>query len=88
MFDLIIRGGDVIDGLGGTRRRADVGIVGKRITAIDHLDAAVAHAEIDARGLCVHTWFCGCPHSSGCPSLLGYYSVTISASRRDDGDWR
>ena len=37
MFDLIIRGGDVVDGTGATRRSADVGITGDRITAIADL---------------------------------------------------
>ena len=37
MFDLLITGGDVIDGRGGPRRRADVGIVGDRIAAIGNL---------------------------------------------------
>ena len=37
MYDVIIRGGDVVDGTGTQRRRADVGIIGERITAIGDL---------------------------------------------------
>jgi len=47
-FDLIIRNGTVVDGSGAPGIRADVGIVGDRITAIDRLDAATARETIDA----------------------------------------
>jgi N-acyl-D-aspartate/D-glutamate deacylase len=48
MFDIIIRGGDVIDGTGTERRRVDVGIVGDRIAEIGDLAAAEAKRSIDA----------------------------------------
>ena len=35
MLDFIIRNGTVIDGTGGNRFPADVGIVGGRITAVE-----------------------------------------------------
>ena len=59
MFDLLIAGGDVIDGRGGPRRRADVGIVGDRITAIGNLanGGAQARATIDATGRAVTPGF-------------------------------
>ena len=59
MFDLLITGGDVIDGRGGPRRRADVGIVGDRISAIGSLvnGGAAAAATIDASGLAVTPGF-------------------------------
>ncbi len=59
MFDLLITGGDVIDGRGGPRRRADVGIVGDRISAIGNLvnGGAEAGAAIDAAGLAVTPGF-------------------------------
>ncbi len=56
-YDLIIRGGDVIDGTGAPRRRADVGIRGDRIVAIDDLADADAGAEIDAVGRVVSPGF-------------------------------
>ena len=59
MFDLLIAGGDVIDGRGGPRQRADVGIVGDRIAAIGNLvnGGADAAATIDASGLAVTPGF-------------------------------
>jgi N-acyl-D-aspartate/D-glutamate deacylase len=57
MFDVIISGGDVIDGTGGPRRRADVGIVGDRIVAIDQLGNAESATTIDAVGKVVTPGF-------------------------------
>jgi N-acyl-D-aspartate/D-glutamate deacylase len=48
-FDLVIRGGRVIDGTGAAARRADVGIVGDRIAAIGRLSES-GRQEIDAEG--------------------------------------
>ena len=59
MFDLLITGGDVIDGRGGPRHRADIGMVGDRITAIGSLanGGAQAAATIDATGRAVTPGF-------------------------------
>ena len=57
MFDLLIKGGDVVDGSGNARRRADVGIEGRRITAIGDLAAADAKRVIDATGRVVTPGF-------------------------------
>ena len=37
MYDILIRGGDVVDGTGSARRRADVAIQGDRVVAIGEL---------------------------------------------------
>jgi N-acyl-D-amino-acid deacylase len=37
-FDLIVRGGLVIDGTGLPRRRVDVGVTAGRVAALAHLD--------------------------------------------------
>ena len=59
MFDLLISGGDVIDGRGESRRRADIGINGDRIAAIGRLvnGGAEAATTIDAAGLVVTPGF-------------------------------
>ena len=50
VFDLIIRGGHVIDGTGLPRRRVDVGVKDGRIARIGRLEDAQASEEIDATG--------------------------------------
>jgi N-acyl-D-aspartate/D-glutamate deacylase len=57
MFDVIIKGGDVIDGTGAARRQADVGITGDRITTIARLGDAEARSVIDATGKAVTPGF-------------------------------
>jgi N-acyl-D-aspartate/D-glutamate deacylase len=52
-FDLIVRGGTVVDGTGLPRRRVDVGVIGDRVAKIAHLKSAHARAEIDATGCIV-----------------------------------
>ncbi len=56
-FDLLIRGGTVVDGTGADGFVADVGIVGDRIHAIGDLSAADARDAIDAAGLIVAPGF-------------------------------
>ena len=50
MFDLVIRGGEVIDGTGAMRRRLDVGVIGDRIVELGDLAGAEAKSVIDATG--------------------------------------
>src|SRR3954462_2420378 len=57
MFDVIIRGGDVVDGTGAPRRRADVGINGGGIAEIGDLSAAEGASVIDATGKVVAPGF-------------------------------
>jgi N-acyl-D-aspartate/D-glutamate deacylase len=49
-YDLIVRGGMVVDGTGLPRRRVDVGIRDGRVAMLGHLDGASATREIDATG--------------------------------------
>ncbi len=57
MFDLIIHGGEVIDGTGSARRRADVGLCDGRIIAIGELAHAEAAKKLAATGLIVAPGF-------------------------------
>ena len=50
MFDVVIRGGMVLDGTAAPAFRADVGLSGGRITAVGSLEGAHSAAEIDATG--------------------------------------
>ncbi len=56
-YDVLIRGGLVIDGSGSPGSVNDVGIVGGRIAAIDDLSNARADREIDATGRIVAPGF-------------------------------
>ncbi len=48
MFDVVVRGGTVVDGTGGRRRRADIGIVAGRIAAMGLLEPTSAREVVDA----------------------------------------
>lgn len=56
-FDTLIAGGDVIDGTGAARRRADIGIIADRVAAIGDLSRATAGLRLDANGRCVAPGF-------------------------------
>jgi N-acyl-D-amino-acid deacylase len=57
MFDVIIKGGTVIDGTRAPRLKADVGIAGDRITAVGDLQSGQAAQTIDATGKIVAPGF-------------------------------
>lgn len=73
MFDLIVRGGLLADG-----RRADIGIRGSRIAAVDRLDGAAAGRVIDASGDLVSPPFVD-PHFH-MDATLSYGTPRINAS--------
>ncbi|HWW60352.1 MAG TPA: D-aminoacylase, partial [Thermoanaerobaculia bacterium] len=56
-YDLIIAGGDVVDGTGRARVHADVGIRGDSIAKIGDLSKATATTRLDARGRIVSPGF-------------------------------
>src|SRR5437879_10158339 len=57
MSDWILRGGTVIDGSRGPRRRADVAIAGDRIAAVGKVAKTAGAREIDVAGLVVAPGF-------------------------------
>src|SRR6185312_8327427 len=56
MYDILIRGGDLVDGTGSARRRADVGIQRDRVVAIGDLGEEAAET-VDATGKVVTPGF-------------------------------
>src|SRR5207247_10197131 len=52
-YDLIVRGGLVVDGTGLPRRRVDVGVRDGRVATLARLDACRAAEEIDAHDMIV-----------------------------------
>ena len=55
-YDLVIRNGTIVDGLGGEPYRGDVGVSGGVIVAVGTVDGPGAR-EIDATGLLVTPGF-------------------------------
>ena len=56
-LDILIKNGTLVDGTGGPRRVADIGIAGGKITAVGSLAEAAASRIIDAKGLVVAPGF-------------------------------
>jgi N-acyl-D-amino-acid deacylase len=57
LFDLILKGGEVVDGTGASRFTADVAIEGDRIAAIQPSLSGRGRREVDARGRIVSPGF-------------------------------
>jgi N-acyl-D-amino-acid deacylase len=69
-YDLVIRGGKLLDGTGSPWRYADVAINADRIVAVGRIPAdAVAKKTIDARGLYVAPGYID-PHSHAVDALI------------------
>jgi N-acyl-D-amino-acid deacylase len=68
-LDLILRHGTVIDGTGGARFQADVGISNGDIARVGDLSGAAAKAELDLAGLYVAPGFINI-HSHASPDAL------------------
>jgi len=68
-FDLVLRGGRVLDGTGGPSSTTDVGIRGDRIAALGDLQGARALRTLNVEGLCVAPGFIDM-HSHSDRSLL------------------
>lgn len=72
-FDVVFRGGTVVDGSGAPRRRADLGVRGDRIAAIGDLAGQPARRTVDATGLVV---------APGFIDMLGHSEITILVDPR------
>ena len=55
-YDLVVKNGTIIDGSGGARYRADVGVLGGKIASIGRIDSKKAKT-IDAEGHVVSPGF-------------------------------
>jgi len=73
IYEVLVVGGELIDGTGAPRRRADIGISAGRIVAVGDLRDSTAARTIDARGQLV---------TPGFIDLLGhsYYSLFVDRS--------
>lgn len=68
-YDVILRGGTVIDGTGHPRYRADVGTRNGRIVRVGDLSGTTAAIDLDVRGLYVTPGFINL-HSHASPAAL------------------
>lgn len=70
-FDLVVRGGMVLDGTGTPARAVDIGLMGDSIVAIDSIDPAQGRKVLDATGLHVAPGFIDI-HSHSDDSIFRY----------------
>jgi len=70
-FDLVVRGGIVVDGTGAPAFRADVGLVGDTIAALGEIAPDQGRRVIDAAGLHVAPGFIDI-HTHSDPDVLAY----------------
>src|SRR5579884_798104 len=80
MTDYIIRGGEVVDGSGRPRFRADVAISGDRIAAVGDVPKAAGAREIDAAGKIVAPGFIDV-HTHDDRALLATPDMAMKASQ-------
>ena len=57
MFDVLLKGGTIVDGTGASAYPADIGVFGDRIEAMGRFDAASAEVTVDASGQIVTPGF-------------------------------
>ena len=75
-YDIVLRGGQVVDGTGSPWYYADVAVQGDRIVAVGQLGAAAAAREIDVSGLVVAPGFID-PHTH---AMNGIFEVPNAES--------
>jgi N-acyl-D-amino-acid deacylase len=70
-FDLVVRGGTVVDGTGALAFRADLGLVGDRIAALGEIAPGQGRRVVDATGLVVAPGFVDV-HTHSDPDVLAH----------------
>src|SRR5437870_10992054 len=80
MTDWILRGGEVVDGSGRPRRRADVAIAGDRIAAVGVVGKVAGACEIDVTGKIVAPGFIDV-HTHDDRALLATPDMAAKASQ-------
>jgi N-acyl-D-aspartate/D-glutamate deacylase len=78
-FDLLLIGGELVDGTGSPARRADVGIFGDRIVDVGDLNGSKATRTIDVSGLTI---------APGFIDVQGQSGVTVMADGRAESHVR
>jgi predicted amidohydrolase len=81
-YDLVIRGGTIVDGSGSEGRAGDLGIENGIITAMGKVDGQ-GHREIDAQGATVTPRLRRHPHPFRRTDRLGPRLHTGQLARRD-----
>lgn len=79
VYDVVVRGGTIYDGLGGPPYVGNVGIIGDRIRAIGDFPVASAKAEVDARGMAV---------APGFVNMLSWANESLIQDGRSQSDIR
>lgn len=80
-FDVILRGGSVIDGTGSEPQRVDVGVTGDRVTAVGDLTNAEAGTVVDATARVVTPGFVDThTHTDSVPFLPDEHETIKRAS--------
>jgi N-acyl-D-amino-acid deacylase len=79
-FDLVLRGGRIVDGSGAPAFTADLGVAGDRIAALERLPAGAGTAEIDVAGLAVAPGFIDV-HTHDDRALLSQPAMAPKASQ-------
>jgi N-acyl-D-amino-acid deacylase len=78
-YDVLVRGGTLYDGTGAPPRRADIGIRGDTIAAVDDLSSATARTVVDAKGLAV---------APGFINMLSWSTESLIVDGRSQGEIR
>ena len=83
MYDLVVRGGTIVDGTGAAPFVGDVAIQGGKIASVGKVSEK-GRQEIDARGKLVTPGLRRHPHPLRRPGDLGPAADAFGVARRDD----